>query len=127
MALSRTCSPCPSHDHKSHDRSRRANLEAVAEPFVDAVSDLRWRFAVLKSPMRRKPAEVGHDASEHREGSDERFEEFFGAGRIDWSHDRTVDRADARVVRKTKILRYAFVAAVAESWGGVLRVWKTTQ
>jgi hypothetical protein len=41
--------------------------------------------------------------------------------------DRILGNAGAQVARRMKILRYKFVARDAESSGGVLRVWKTTQ
>lgn len=34
---------------------------------------------------------------------------------------------DTRLARTKTILRYNSVTIDAESWGGVLRVWKTTQ
>lgn len=72
-------------------------------------------------------AVVGHDAAQDREAGDQRFEKFSGAAWVDWSHTGTVSGGDAHVTRGMKNLYYDSVAIEAESSGGVLRVWKTTQ
>lgn len=62
-----------------------------------------------------KPAEVGHYATEHREGGNERFEETPGVVWVDQLDAPTVGRFGARLARKVKILRYAFVASPDEA------------
>lgn len=72
-------------------------------------------------------AEIGHVAPKYREGGNCAFEETASTFWISCRHGPTVRRAGARVARQMKNIRYDFVVIDAESSGGVLRDWKTTQ
>lgn len=62
-----------------------------------------------------KAAEVGHRATEHGEGGDDRFEKRPDAVGIDWNHGVTVGSRDARVLRRIERFSHGFVAIGAPS------------
>jgi hypothetical protein len=105
----------------------RAYAEAQRQAFVDLLGEMLGRFTPSEGAACVVAAHVCHAAAEYGKGSDDTLEEPASAFWIGLKHGMTVGLLGARVVRRMKILRYGFVATEAESSGGALRVWKTTQ